>query len=177
MARPPLPPYTHETAVQKVRLAEDAWNTRDPARVSGHRSGKTPPAPVATAWGPDGRLGFCGEFAALETFARSMQQCRRRRSAWVRPLTGSAALLPVLTARAIPVPATASDHGHEGARTEGRPLVLNTRSRQVDQSGDVFTVWEPHSGAITRAGPALGRAHGAASMSARRTRTGNGPVC
>ena len=32
--RPPLPPFTPETAVQKVRLAEDAWNTRDPARVS-----------------------------------------------------------------------------------------------------------------------------------------------
>lgn len=34
-ARPPLPPFTAETAVQKVRLAEDAWNTRDPERVSG----------------------------------------------------------------------------------------------------------------------------------------------
>ncbi|MDX2289123.1 MAG: nuclear transport factor 2 family protein [Hyphomicrobiaceae bacterium] len=32
--RPPLPPFTRETAVQKVRMAEDAWNTRDPDRVS-----------------------------------------------------------------------------------------------------------------------------------------------
>jgi nuclear transport factor 2 (NTF2) superfamily protein len=32
-ARPPLPPFTLETAVHKVRLAEDAWNSRDPARV------------------------------------------------------------------------------------------------------------------------------------------------
>ncbi len=32
--RPPLPPFTAETAVQKARLAEDAWNTRDPARVA-----------------------------------------------------------------------------------------------------------------------------------------------
>ena len=32
--RPPLPPFTHETAVQKVRLAEDGWNTRDAERVS-----------------------------------------------------------------------------------------------------------------------------------------------
>ncbi len=32
--RPPLPPFTHETAAQKVRLAEDAWNSRDPVRVS-----------------------------------------------------------------------------------------------------------------------------------------------
>lgn len=32
--KPPLPPFTEETAVQKVRLAEDAWNSRDPARVS-----------------------------------------------------------------------------------------------------------------------------------------------
>jgi nuclear transport factor 2 (NTF2) superfamily protein len=34
MDRPPLPPFTLETAVQKVRLAEDAWNTRDPKRVA-----------------------------------------------------------------------------------------------------------------------------------------------
>ncbi len=34
MSRPPLPPFTHETALQKVRLAEDGWNTRDPAKVA-----------------------------------------------------------------------------------------------------------------------------------------------
>jgi hypothetical protein len=33
MNRPPLPPFTAETAAQKVRMAEDAWNTRDPAKV------------------------------------------------------------------------------------------------------------------------------------------------
>ena len=33
-ARPPLPPFTSETASQKVRMAEDAWNTRDPGRVA-----------------------------------------------------------------------------------------------------------------------------------------------
>jgi uncharacterized protein len=32
--RPPFPPFTQETAIQKVRMAEDAWNTRDPERVS-----------------------------------------------------------------------------------------------------------------------------------------------
>jgi uncharacterized protein len=32
--RPPLPPFTSETAAQKVRLAEDAWNSRDPQRVA-----------------------------------------------------------------------------------------------------------------------------------------------
>jgi nuclear transport factor 2 (NTF2) superfamily protein len=32
--RPPLPPFTRETAIQKVRAAEDGWNTRDPDRVS-----------------------------------------------------------------------------------------------------------------------------------------------
>lgn len=32
--RPPLPPFTRETAVLKVRAAEDAWNSRDPARVA-----------------------------------------------------------------------------------------------------------------------------------------------
>lgn len=35
MTRPPLPPFTRETAAQKVRLAEDAWNTRDPEKVAG----------------------------------------------------------------------------------------------------------------------------------------------
>ena len=34
MSRPPLPPFSAETAAQKVRAAEDAWNTRDPARVA-----------------------------------------------------------------------------------------------------------------------------------------------
>ena len=33
-SRPPLPPFTMETAVQKARLAEDAWNSRDPERVA-----------------------------------------------------------------------------------------------------------------------------------------------
>lgn len=32
--RPPLPPFTLETAIQKVRMAEDAWNSRDPDRVA-----------------------------------------------------------------------------------------------------------------------------------------------
>ncbi len=32
--KPPLPPFTRETAIQKVRLAEDAWNARDPDRVA-----------------------------------------------------------------------------------------------------------------------------------------------
>jgi len=32
--RPPIPPFNQETAIQKVRLAEDSWNTRDPAKVS-----------------------------------------------------------------------------------------------------------------------------------------------
>ncbi len=32
--RPPVPPFTRDTAIQKVRAAEDGWNTRDPERVS-----------------------------------------------------------------------------------------------------------------------------------------------
>ena len=34
MQRPPFPPFTEETATQKVRMAEDAWNGRDPAKVA-----------------------------------------------------------------------------------------------------------------------------------------------
>ena len=33
-ARPPLPPFSRETALAKVQAAEDAWNTRDPGRVA-----------------------------------------------------------------------------------------------------------------------------------------------
>lgn len=32
--RPPLPPFTRETAIQKVRAAEDGWNSRNPERVA-----------------------------------------------------------------------------------------------------------------------------------------------
>jgi len=32
--RPPLPPFTRESAIQKVRLAEDGWNSRDPGKVA-----------------------------------------------------------------------------------------------------------------------------------------------
>ena len=34
MSRPPLPPFTRESAIEKVRAAEDGWNGRDPARVA-----------------------------------------------------------------------------------------------------------------------------------------------
>ncbi|MDX7951388.1 nuclear transport factor 2 family protein [Lichenihabitans sp. Uapishka_5] len=35
MSRPPLPPFVADTAARKARMAEDAWNTRDPERVAG----------------------------------------------------------------------------------------------------------------------------------------------
>ncbi|MFT6558366.1 DUF1348 family protein [Sneathiella sp.] len=34
MTRPPLPPFSNETAIQKVQAAEDGWNSRDPAKVA-----------------------------------------------------------------------------------------------------------------------------------------------
>ncbi|WP_059395124.1 nuclear transport factor 2 family protein [Pseudomonas putida] len=34
MSRPPLPPFTRESAIEKVRLAEDGWNGRNPAKVA-----------------------------------------------------------------------------------------------------------------------------------------------
>ena len=34
MSRPPFPPFSLESAIQKARMAEDAWNTRDPERVA-----------------------------------------------------------------------------------------------------------------------------------------------
>lgn len=59
MNRPPIPPFTSESAAQKARLAEDAWNTRDPARV-------------ALAYTPDSRWRNRAEFlqgrAEIEAF-------------------------------------------------------------------------------------------------------------
>ena len=59
MTRPPLPPFTAASAAEKVRLAEDAWNTRDPVRV-------------ALAYTPDSRWRNRVEFfegrAAIEAF-------------------------------------------------------------------------------------------------------------
>lgn len=49
MKRPPLPPFTAVTALQKARAAEDAWNSRDPARV-------------ALAYTPDSRWRNRAEF-------------------------------------------------------------------------------------------------------------------
>ena len=34
ISRPPLPPFTRESAIEKVRLAEDGWNNRDPVKVA-----------------------------------------------------------------------------------------------------------------------------------------------
>ncbi len=59
MSRPPPPPFTDATAAQKARLAEDAWNSRDPARV-------------VLAYTPDSRWRNRTEFfegrAAIEAF-------------------------------------------------------------------------------------------------------------
>lgn len=49
MSRPPLPPFTDEAAAMKARAAEDAWNSRDPARV-------------ALAYTPDSRWRNRAEF-------------------------------------------------------------------------------------------------------------------
>src|SRR4051812_30742687 len=59
MCRPPIPPFTEKTAIEKVRLAEDAWNSKDPARV-------------ALAYSPDSRWRnraqfLCGR-GAIEAF-------------------------------------------------------------------------------------------------------------
>jgi nuclear transport factor 2 (NTF2) superfamily protein len=49
--RPPLPPFTRESAIEKVRLAEDGWNSRDPGKV-------------ALAYSVDSRWRNRAEFAA-----------------------------------------------------------------------------------------------------------------
>ena len=53
--KPPLPPFTRETAAQKVQAAEHAWNTRDPERVAQAYS-------VDSVW-RNRNLFFCGAAA------------------------------------------------------------------------------------------------------------------
>ena len=67
-SRPPLPPFTAETAAQKARLAEDAWNSRDPQRV-------------ALAYTPDSRWRNRAEF--IEGRAE-IEACLTRK--WAREL-------------------------------------------------------------------------------------------
>lgn len=66
--RPPLPPFTLESAIEKVRLAEDAWNTREPERV-------------APAYSEDSRWRNRGEF--IEGRAEIIAFLRRK---WSREL-------------------------------------------------------------------------------------------
>ncbi len=54
ISRPPLPPFTRETAIQKIRAAEDAWNSRDPERC-------------ASAYTPDSRWRNRSTFLAGRT--------------------------------------------------------------------------------------------------------------
>jgi len=68
MSRPPLPPFTAETAATKVRAAEDAWNSRDPARVA---AAYTPD----TAW--RNRTEFLHGRAAVEAFLTRKWQHER----------------------------------------------------------------------------------------------------
>jgi len=67
-ARPPFPPFTRDTAIQKVRMAEDAWNTREPERV-------------ALAYTPDSRWRNRAEF--IDGRAAIVEFLRRK---WAREL-------------------------------------------------------------------------------------------
>lgn len=68
MSRPPLPPFDAMTAAAKVRAAEDAWNSRDPARV-------------ATAYTPDtrwrNRVEFLNGRTEIEAFLTRKWQAER----------------------------------------------------------------------------------------------------
>ncbi|MEZ5444804.1 MAG: nuclear transport factor 2 family protein [Gammaproteobacteria bacterium] len=67
-ARPPFPPFTRDTAIRKVRMAEDAWNTREPERV-------------AFAYTPDSRWRNRAEF--IDGRAAIVEFLRRK---WAREL-------------------------------------------------------------------------------------------
>ncbi len=66
--RPPLPPFTRETAIQKIRLAEDAWNSRDPSRI-------------VLAYSPDTRWRNRSEFPVGRIQAQALLERK-----WLREL-------------------------------------------------------------------------------------------
>jgi hypothetical protein len=66
--RPPLPPFTEDTAQQKVRLAEDGWNCRDPAKV-------------ALAYTPDTRWRNRATFVSCRAEAQAFLEAK-----WAREL-------------------------------------------------------------------------------------------
>lgn len=66
--RPPLPPFSRETAIQKIRLAEDAWNSRDPARI-------------VLAYSPDTRWRNRSEFPVGREQAQALLERK-----WLREL-------------------------------------------------------------------------------------------
>ena len=100
-SRPPLPPFTRETAAQKVRMAEDAWNTRDPERVSLAYSptarGGTAPSSLS---GREAIVRSCERKWARELDYRLIKElwafdehaspCASRTSGTTTPATGSA---------------------------------------------------------------------------------------
>jgi nuclear transport factor 2 (NTF2) superfamily protein len=64
--RPPLPPFSRDTAIQKIRLAEDAWNSQDPERVS-------------LAYTPDSRWRNRSEYVAGREQIRGLLQRKWQR--------------------------------------------------------------------------------------------------
>ncbi|MDD2546135.1 MAG: nuclear transport factor 2 family protein [Burkholderiaceae bacterium] len=66
--RPPLPPFTRETAMHKIRLAEDAWNNREPARI-------------VLAYSPDTRWRNRSEFPVGRVQAQALLERK-----WLREL-------------------------------------------------------------------------------------------
>lgn len=66
MIRPPLPPFTLESAIEKVRLGEDGWNSRDPAKI-------------VLAYSPDTRWRNRTEFAHGRREAEQLLQRKWRR--------------------------------------------------------------------------------------------------
>jgi nuclear transport factor 2 (NTF2) superfamily protein len=77
MKRPPLPPFTRETALEKVQAAEDAWNTRDPKRVAAAYS-------ADSQWRNRGEF-FAGRDAIVEFLTRKWSQelhYRLRKELW-----------------------------------------------------------------------------------------------
>ena len=79
--RPPLPPFTRETAIQKVRLAEDGWNTRAPQKL-------------ALAYAIDSRWRNRSEFITDET--KSLPSCRASGArSWITDSSRNCGLSPL----------------------------------------------------------------------------------
>lgn len=117
--RPPLPPFTEETARQKIRLAEDAWNSKDPERVAEEAKGRI--RWLRPEYQQKGDEQPRGKQAELEVEDEGAPAVAAALQPWPEELPAQAAALnAVLAGLTAPADVDTIDSSFEGKRTKKR---------------------------------------------------------